>query len=98
MLSVLVVDDDETVRETLAECFAAQGHVPRAAATATAARQAAAEHSPDVALVDLRLPDADGLRLLEVLRADHPHVAVILLTGHGDVATAVRAMREGAAD
>jgi DNA-binding NtrC family response regulator len=98
MLSLLIVDDDDTVRETLAELFAAQGHVVRAAGTATAARQAAAEHSPDVALVDLRLPDADGLRLLEVLRADHPHVAVILLTGHGDVATAVRAMREGAAD
>ena len=98
MLSVLVVDDDETVRETLVDFFESQGYVVRSAAAATAARQAAAEHSPDVALVDLRLPDADGLRLLEALRADHPHVAVILLTGHGDVATAVRAMREGAAD
>ena len=57
----------------------------------------AAEHSPDVALVDLRLPDASGLVLLEALRADHPDVAVIFLTGHADVATAVRAMRAGAA-
>jgi DNA-binding NtrC family response regulator len=98
MLSVLIVDDEPSVRETLVDFFESRGHMVRGAASATAARQAAAEHSPDVALVDLRLPDADGLRLLEVLRADHPDVAVIFLTGHGDVATAVRAMREGAAD
>jgi DNA-binding NtrC family response regulator len=98
MLSVLVVDDDATIRETLVDFFDTLGHVARGAATATEGRRAAAEHSPDVALVDLRLPDADGLRLLEVLRADHPELAVIFLTGHGDVATAVRAMREGAAD
>ncbi|MDF1503639.1 sigma-54 dependent transcriptional regulator [Roseisolibacter sp. H3M3-2] len=98
MPSVLVVDDDATIRETLVEFFEQLGHVARGAATATEGRRVAAAHSPDVALVDLRLPDADGLRLLEVLRADHPDLAVILLTGHGDVATAVRAMREGAAD
>ncbi|GLC28358.1 sigma-54-dependent transcriptional regulator [Roseisolibacter agri] len=98
MLSVLVVDDDDTIRETLVDFFDSLGHVTRGARTATEGRQVAAAHSPDVALVDLRLPDADGLRLMEALRADHPEVAVILLTGHGDVATAVRAMREGAAD
>jgi DNA-binding NtrC family response regulator len=97
-LSVLVVDDDATVRETLADFFESLGHTVRTAGTATAARQAAAEHSPDVALVDLRLPDADGIVLFEALRADDPDVAVIFLTGHADVATAVRAMRDGAAD
>jgi two-component system response regulator HydG len=70
----------------------------RGAATATAARQAVAEDAPDVALVDLRLPDASGLRLFETLRADDPEVAVIFLTGHADVPTAVQAMRQGAAD
>jgi two-component system response regulator HydG len=98
MPSVLVVDDDATIRETLVEFFEQLGHVARGAATATEGRRAAAEHSPDVALIDLRLPDADGLVLLEALRADHPELAVIFLTGHGDVATAVRAIRQGAAD
>ena len=97
-LSVLVVDDDATIRETLADFFESLGHTVRTADTATAARRAAAEHSPDVALVDLRLPDADGIVLFEALRADDPNVAVIFLTGHADVATAVRAMRDGAAD
>jgi two-component system response regulator HydG len=98
MPSVLIVDDDATVRETLVDFFEDLGHVARGAPTATEGRRVAAAHSPDVALVDLRLPDADGLRLLEALRADHPDLAVIFLSGHGDVATAVRAMRQGAAD
>ena len=96
--SILIVDDDETIRETLVEFFEALGYRSRAVATASAGRQAIAEHSPDVALVDLRLPDAHGLTLLQAIRADDPEVGVIVLTGHGDVATAVRAMREGAVD
>ena len=98
MTSVLVVDDDRTVRETLADFFDALGYVVRSAATATAGRQAAAEHAPDVVLVDLRLPDASGLTLLEALRADDPELGVIVLTGHADVPTAVRAMQQGALD
>jgi two-component system response regulator HydG len=97
-LSILVVEDDRTVRETLVEFFDALGHTVRSAATATAGRQAVAEHSPDVALIDLRLPDADGMRLFEAIRADDAEVGVIVLTGHADVPTAVRAMRAGAVD
>ena len=98
MTSILVVDDDRTVRETLADFFDTLGYVVRSAATATAGRQAAAEHAPDVVLVDLRLPDASGLTLLEALRADDPELGVIVLTGHADVPTAVRAMQQGALD
>ena len=98
MISVLVVDDDRTVRETLAEFFATLGYAARTAASASEGRQAAAEHAPDVVLVDLRLPDASGLLLLEALRADDPELGVIMLTGHADVPTAVRAMQHGALD
>jgi DNA-binding NtrC family response regulator len=98
MTSILVVDDDQTVRETLADYFDALGYVVRAVGTATAGRQAAAEHAPDVVLVDLRLPDASGLTLLEALRADDPELGIIVLTGHADVPTAVRAMQQGALD
>jgi DNA-binding NtrC family response regulator len=98
MISVLVVDDDRTVRETLADFFDTLGYSARTAATASEGRQAAAEHAPDVVLVDLRLPDASGLTLLEALRADDPELGVIMLTGHSDVPTAVRAMQAGALD
>jgi DNA-binding NtrC family response regulator len=98
MISVLVVDDDRNVRETLAEFFDTLGYTARTAGTASEGRQAASVHAPDVVLVDLRLPDASGLTLLEALRADDPELGVIMLTGHADVRTAVRAMQQGALD
>lgn len=97
-LSVLVIDDDETVRSTLVEFFETFGYTARGAGTATEGRRLAAEHAPDVVLLDLRLPDADGIRALEALRADDPELAVIVLTGFADVRTAVQAMQHGAAD
>jgi two-component system, NtrC family, response regulator AtoC len=97
-LSLLVIDDDETVRSTLVEFFETFGFTARGASTATEGRRLAAEHAPDVVLLDLRLPDADGVRALEALRADDPDLAVIVLTGYADVRTAVAAMQHGAAD
>jgi len=97
-LSVLVVDDDETVRETLVEFFETFGHTARGAATASSARAMASEHAPDVVVLDLRLPDASGLLLLDALRADDPDVGVIVLSGFADVPTTVGAMQRGAAD
>lgn len=97
-LSLLVIDDDDTVRSTLVEFFETFGYTARGASTATEGRRFAAEHAPDVVLLDLRLPDADGVRVLEALRADDPDLAVIVLTGYADVRTAVAAMQHGAAD
>jgi len=97
-LSVLVIDDDATIRETLTEYFQSVGFSARSAATASDGRRLAAEDAPDVVLLDLKLPDADGVVTLDALRADDPDVGIILLTGHADVRTAVRAMQHGAAD
>lgn len=97
-LSVLVVDDDATVRETLVEFFETFGHTARGAGTASQARAMATEHAPDVVLLDLRLPDASGLLLLDALRADDPDVGVIVLSGFADVPTTVGAMQRGAVD
>lgn len=96
--TVLVVDDDDTVRETLAEYFGICGMQVLSAATAADARNAVARHLPDVVVLDLRLPDAQGLSLFEQLRTDDPDGAVILLTGHADVRIAVGAMQHGAID
>lgn len=96
--SILVVDDDATVRATLVEFFEMIGMQALSAATATAAVEAAAQHLPDVIVMDLRLPDAAGLSLLDALRRDDPESAIIVLTGHADVPTAVGAMQCGALD
>jgi DNA-binding NtrC family response regulator len=96
--SVLVVDDDATIRETLADFFAASGLMVRQAASAGDARAALAQSLPDVVILDLHLPDAHGLSLLDQLRDADPDGAIVVLTGHADVATAVRVMQLGAFD
>jgi two-component system response regulator HydG len=97
-LSVLVIDDDATIRETLVEFFQSVGYAARSATTAGDGRRLAAEDAPDVVLLDLKLPDADGVSTLDALRADDPDIGIILLTGHADVRIAVRAMQHGASD
>lgn len=96
--SILVVDDDETVRQTLAEFFALSGMEVLTASSANEARSAVGQYLPDVVVMDLRLPGATGLSLLEALRSDDPDGAIIVLTGHADVRTAVGALRGGALD
>jgi DNA-binding NtrC family response regulator len=96
--SVLVVDDDTTVRETLAEYFETLGIEVTTAATAAEARATVSQYLPDVVILDLRLPDGDGLALLAALHEDDPDGAIIVLTGHADVRIAVRAMQGGAHD
>jgi DNA-binding NtrC family response regulator len=96
--SLLVVDDDATIRGTLEDLFSGAGWAVASAASGAAALTAAAAHAPDVAVLDLRLPDTDGVTLLRALLEADPDLGVLLLSGHADVPTAVRAMREGAAD
>ena len=96
--SVLIVDDDDTIRETLCEYIDSLGMQSVGAASAADAREIASRQLPDVIVMDLRLPDAAGLSLLEALRADDPDAAIIVLTGHADVRTAVSAMQGGALD
>ncbi len=95
---VLLVDDDDTFRHVLSEELAHRGFVVATAATAKAAlaRARAAEH--DVILLDLRLPDQSGLDVLKRLREDEVSAGVVMLTGHGTVDTAIRAIRMGAYD
>ncbi|MCC7052606.1 MAG: sigma-54-dependent Fis family transcriptional regulator [Gemmatimonadaceae bacterium] len=96
--SVLVIDDDRTVRETLVEFFAGEGATVAAAGTAAEARTAVSQLLPDIVVMDLRLPDSDGLQLLTELQDSDPDAAVIMLTGHADVRIAVGAMHRGARD
>jgi DNA-binding NtrC family response regulator len=98
MISVLVIDDDGTVRDTLAEFLRTLGYSARSAATAIDGRSAAAANAPDIALVDLRLPDATDFSLLDSLRADDPELGIVMLTSHADVPTAMRALQHGAID
>lgn len=91
-----VVDDDADHLAALCDLLQARGYRAEGFASAEAACASVAE--PDLVLSDLRMPGQDGMALLEHLRARQPDLAVVLLTGHGDVPQAVRAMRLGAED
>jgi two-component system response regulator FlrC len=98
MARVLVVDDEPGLRDFLAEVLSGDGHQVTRARDGDEAAQLVDRQRFDLVLTDLRMPGLDGLGLLKKLRAEQPEVEVVLLTAHGDVATAVEAMRLGAFD
>jgi DNA-binding NtrC family response regulator len=91
---ILIVDDDEAVLKGLSEYFARLGYDVVRATTGQQGLDGFAQQEPDVTILDLRLPDIDGMQILEIMR--RKRALVILLTGYGDIATAVRAMQLGA--
>jgi DNA-binding NtrC family response regulator len=91
---VLIVDDDEAVLKGLSDYFARLGYEVVRAATGQQGLSGFESQEPDVTILDLRLPDIDGMQVLEKMR--RKRALVILLTGYGDIATAVRAMQLGA--
>ena len=96
--SVLVVDDDDRFRERLVRAFVERGLDARGARAVAEARALAAEDSPEWAVVDLRMPGASGLDLVKELLAIDAATRVVVLTGYGSIATAIDAVRLGAAD
>ena len=94
--SILLVDDDAQVLSVLSKYFERADWQVLRANDATTCADIYERERPDVVVLDLDLPGLSGLRLLEVLRARDPDATIIMLTGHGDIATAVEAMQLGA--
>ncbi len=97
-VTILVVDDDHALREQLTRAFARRGLDARGAASAEQARERAAEDSPELAVVDLRIGGDNGLEVVRDLLRIDPATKIVVLTGYGSIATAVKAMRLGAVD
>ncbi len=93
---VLVVDDEPTMADGLRMVLAAEGYSVRVAGTMAAALAEEAEHDFDLAVVDMVLPDGDGLRLLKELKARDPSLEIIVVTAHGSIPKAVEATKAGA--
>ncbi|MEI6232228.1 MAG: sigma-54 dependent transcriptional regulator [Planctomycetota bacterium] len=94
--TVLLVEDHETTRITLAGVIEREGSKVTAVASAGAAREKLREEEFDLVITDLRLPDGDGMELLEETKRLSGGSPVILITGHGSEETAVQAMKKGA--
>jgi two-component system, response regulator RegA len=94
--SILLVDDDEVFRMRMARALGERGYEVRSAAGYDEAMASAQSDSPEMALVDLRMPGRSGLDLVRDLKALDASTRVVVLTGYGSIATAVEAMRLGA--
>ncbi|MFJ4384158.1 sigma-54-dependent transcriptional regulator [Pseudomonas sp. NPDC089408] len=96
--SVIVVDDEASIRTAVEQWLSLSGFSVQLFARAEECLANLPQHFPGVIISDVRMPGMGGLQLLERLQADDPDLPVILLTGHGDVPMAVEAMRNGAYD
>jgi DNA-binding NtrC family response regulator len=97
--NILVVDDEAGIRELLSEILFDEGYGVYLAENAVEARQQLLQHRPDLVLLDIWMPDTDGLTLLkEWVSHGHMSMPVIMMSGHGTIETALEATRIGAVD
>jgi len=96
--SLLIVDDDKPFLSRLAKAMAARGYQVRTAESLEAGKQAIREAAPAFAVVDMRLEDGNGLEVIRMLRETRPDCRALVLTGYGNIATAVTAVKLGAVD
>src|SRR5919112_4475901 len=99
-LEVLVVDDEADIRELVSGVLEDEGYAVRAAADSTAALEAIEEGRLSLLLLDVWLQGSrlDGLQILQEVKRRDPNLPVLMISGHGNLDTAVAAIREGAID
>ena len=96
--TMLIVDDDAPFRQRLAQAMERRGYAVTTAETVAGGIEAAGSQRPAFAVVDLRLGDGNGLEVVPALRAARPDARIIVLTGYGNIASAVAAVKQGAVD
>ena len=96
--AILIVDDEESICQTLGGILKDEGHEVVTAASGEEALRVVDEDPPNLVLLDIWLPGIDGIEVLKVIKAGHPQIQVIIMSGHGTIETAVKATRLGAFD
>ncbi len=95
---ILLVDDQDTIRFFLEKTLTQEGYETVTARTGAEALEKAKEIIPDLVLLDLKLPDMNGLEVLKQIKEIFPEIGVVMITAFGDIETAVSAMKSGAYD
>src|SRR5690242_14358133 len=98
MPSILIIDDEEPIAWALRRAFEREKYAVAVAASAEDGLAQARRQTPDVIFLDVRLPGMDGLAALSKLREIAPKAAIIIMTAHGNLNTAVKAVEGGAFD
>jgi len=98
LIRVLIIDDEEQLVEAFRKKLSRDGFSVSSAYTAREAFAAMKKHTFDVCVLDIRLPDMDGVDLLKSIKKNEPNLEIIMLTGHASVDTAIQSMKLGAYD
>lgn len=96
--TILIVDDDKEMSDILAEILSQEGYKTEWAGTGNEALMNVAKNEFDLMLLDLRLPDINGIEVLKRTIHDFPDIAIVMMSGHGTIQTAIEATRAGAYD
>jgi two-component system response regulator RegA len=96
--TLLLVDDDAPLCQRLARAMERRSFIVTTADSVATGIAAASEHPPAFAVVDLRLADGSGLEIVKAIRKARPGARIVMLTGYGNIATAVAAVKAGALD
>src|SRR6187397_2372678 len=98
MADILVVDDDHSIVTAFQRFLIHEHHSARVAGNAHDALKLIGEHTPDLVIMDVRMPGMDGLQALNEIRARHPHLSVVIMTAYGSSQVSIDAIRAGAFD
>lgn len=96
--SIIIVDDEENMVRILQRVLELEGYHAKGFSSSTEAVAAIQQHPPDLVLTDMRMPDMDGMEVLQATREANPQTSIIVMTAHGSIEMAVEAMRAGAYD
>ena len=98
MASILIIDDEKAIRKTLSEILSYEGYKIDEAADGEEGLKKFTSNAYDVVLCDIKMPKMDGIEFLEKARLVNPDVPVVVISGHGNIETAVEAVKKGAFD
>ena len=96
--TILIVDDEESICQTLGGILTDEGYEVVTAASGEDALRILEEEPPNLVVLDIWLPGMDGIEVLKTIKAAHPHLQVVMMSGHGTIETAVKATKLGAFD
>ena len=98
MADILIIDDEKAIRKTLTEILSFEGYKIDEAADGEEGSKKFREKTYDVVLCDIKMPKIDGIEFLQKAGESNPDVPIIMISGHGNIETAVEAVKKGAYD
>src|SRR5580698_4048195 len=98
MPNILIIDDERSIRKTLSEILSYEGYKIEEAVDGEDGLKKFLSASYDIVICDVKMPKMDGIEFLEKARAANPDVPIIIISGHGNIESAVEAVKKGAFD